>query len=166
MLLSPVSAGGWLKFYCNLLMYDVIIIAFSLFVNSFLEKYLGDFMINRILNLIDASNMSDSAICKELSIGNGIIGKWRKGLQKPSTEAIIKIAQYFNVSTDFLLLGDKNNTAMSIDDAEWLSLIHRLPHDAQLEFKGEIKGYLKCLNYESVTADEPLRKTGTDSLGK
>ena len=125
-------------------------------------------MINRILSVIDKSGMSDSAICKELSIGNGIIGKWRKGLQKPSTEAIVKIARYFHVSTDYLLLGDDSTlfNALSLDDAEWLSLIHQLPLEAQYEFRGEIKGYLKHLNEESVAADEPLKKTGTTNSAK
>ena len=124
-------------------------------------------MINRILSLIDASGMSDSAICKELSIGNGIIGKWRKGLQKPSTEAIIKIAQYFQVSTDYLLLENNNinNNSPSHDDTEWLNLIHRLPEHKRNEFKLRIEGYLECYE-ESVAADEPLKKTGTENLGK
>jgi len=92
-------------------------------------------MINRILNLIDASNMSDSAICKELSIGNGIIGKWRKGLQKPSTEAIIKIAQYFNVSTDYLLGLSSNpcpketKSKITDEDAHLLETFHELSPD-------------------------------------
>ena len=35
--------------------------------------------------------------------------------------------------------------AISKEDSEWLVLIHQLPDDAQLEFKGELKGYIKCL---------------------
>lgn len=107
-------------------------------------------MINRILSLIDDSGMSDSAICKELSIGNGIIGKWRKGLQKPSTDAIIKIAEYFHVSTDYLLLGDEGDTSISpkgnvltIEDNEWLELIHQLPLKKQYELKGYVKRMLE-----------------------
>lgn len=125
-------------------------------------------MIKRILTVLDNSGMSDSAICKELSIGNGIIGKWRKGLQKPSTEAIVKIAQYFHVSTDYLLMGIETlqHNTLSSDDNEWLSLIHQLPPTAQHEFKGEIKGYLKRLNEESIAVDKSLKRTGTDTLGK
>lgn len=115
-------------------------------------------MIERILELIDSSNMSDSAMCKELELGNGIIGKWRKGIQKPSTEAIIKIASYFDVTTDYLLLGSQRNSAsISVEDAEWLALIHKLPKEAQLEFKGEMKGYLKGLNHE-YSNSENLRE--------
>lgn len=124
-------------------------------------------MINRILDVIDNSGMSDSAICKELSIGNGIIGKWRKGLQKPSTEAVIKIAQYFHMSTDYLLLGNETtqSNTLSLDDAEWLSLIHRLPEYKRTEFKTRIEGYLECYE-ESVAADTSLKKTGTTNSAK
>lgn len=102
-------------------------------------------MIKRILDLIDSSGLSDSAMCKELNLGNGIIGKWRKGLQKPSTDAIIKLSSYFKVSTDYLLLGtDVTTFHYSEEDQEWLRLIHQLPDDAKLEFKGELKGYAKA----------------------
>lgn len=119
-------------------------------------------MIDRILGLIESSGMSDSAICKELALGNGIIGKWRKGIQKPSTEAIIKVATYFHVSADYLLFGHENNTSFrfSDDDIEWLSLIHQLPEEKRYEFKGELKGYLKRLNEESVAADSGSNSTG------
>lgn len=113
-------------------------------------------MVNRILKLIDESGLSDSAICKELSIGNGIIGKWRKGLQKPSTEAIIKIAEFFNTSIDYLLTG-KSRNYLSDEDAEWLELIHKLPPEKQYEVKGELKGYLRYME-ESVAADEKLKQ--------
>ena len=52
------------------------------------------------------------------------------------------------------------------EDDEWLSLIHQLPTEAQHEFRGEIKGYLKRLNEESVAADPPLKKTGTTNSVK
>jgi len=46
---------------------------------------------------------------KELSkitgVGNSTISAWKRGLQKPSVDAIIKIAEYFGVTTDYLLLG-------------------------------------------------------------
>lgn len=163
--LSVAADGVGLICNRNLLLYVVSIIAFSLYVKIVLAKYLGIFMIKRILELIDGSGMSDSAMCKELCIGNGIIGKWRKGLQKPSTEAIIKIAQYFQVSTDFILLGKSFNKTISFDDQIWLDLIHRLPEKKQIEFKSKIEGYLECYE-ESVAADNTLSKTGTDSLGK
>ena len=55
---------------------------------------------------------------------------------------------------------------MSKNDKEWLSLIHQLPPDAQQEFRGEIKGYLKCLNGKNIKTDESLEKTGTTNTAK
>lgn len=43
------------------------------------------------------------------------------------------------------------------DDSEWLSLIHQLPRESQIEFKGEIKGYLKCLEKQCVEEDKDLK---------
>lgn len=105
-------------------------------------------MLKRILDLFDNSGLSDSMLCKELSFGNGTIGKWRKNKQKPSLEAVIKISEYFDVSIDYIVYG-KNSPVQDIklsdQDVEWLTLIHRLPSNKQYEFKGEIKGYLKAL---------------------
>ncbi len=42
-----------------------------------------------------------------------------------------------------------------------LSLIYQLPPEAQYEFRGELKGYIKRLNEESIAANEAL-PTGTD----
>lgn len=108
----------------------------------------GISMLERILELFDASGLSDSTLCKKLSFGNGTIGKWRSNKQKPSLDAVIKIAEYFNVSIDYIVYGTMftdNNTAISPEDIEFLTLIHRLPSNKQYEFKGELKGYLKAL---------------------
>ena len=103
-------------------------------------------MLERILNLIENSGLSDAALCQQLSIGNGIIGKWRSGKQKPSLDVVIKIADYFHVSMDYLVYGNEPSSAsLSIEDEKWLNLIHQLPPEKQYEFRGELKGYLKAL---------------------
>lgn len=106
-------------------------------------------MLKRILELFDNSGLSDSTLCKELSFGNGTIGKLRNNKQKPSLDAVIKIAEYFNVSIDYIVYGTTKSvesTNLSLEDIEFLTLIHRLPSNKQYEFKGELKGYLKALN--------------------
>lgn len=124
-------------------------------------------IINRILSLMNDSSITAKQLTTELELSNSSITDWKKGKAKPSTDAIVKIADFFNVSTDYLLTGKKTvEFSFSTEDSEWLELIHQLPYDAQLEFKGEIRGYLKHLNKESVAADKPLKKTGTDNLGK
>lgn len=108
-------------------------------------------MLERILTLIEHSGMTDTAFSQQISIGNGIIGKWRSGKQKPSLDAVIKIADYFDVSIDYLVYGNKPtgsppSAPISEEDANWLDLIHQLPTEKQYEFRGELIGYLKAMH--------------------
>lgn len=98
--------------------------------------------------------------------GNGTIRRW--GTSPPSVDKLLKIANMLNTTMDFLMTGESKSIShtLSYDDVEWLSLIHQLPPEARQEFRGEIKGYLKRLNEETVAADASLKKTGTDTLGK
>lgn len=148
--------------------YDVIIIAYTLFVNSFFA-IIGEFMtlLDRIKDLAQKNNTNIKSIEVAANLGNGTIRRWNSS--PPSADKLLKVANLLNTTMDYLMTGRKNipsESLISDYDLEWLSLIHRLPKEAQIEFRGEIKGYLKCLNEESVAADEPLRKTGTDNLGK
>ena len=119
-------------------------------------------MLDRILSLIDSyiedNKSSDSAMCKKLGIGNGIIGKWRIRKQKPSTDAIIKISEFFDVSTDYLLLGKENSSTVSISDAEWLDLIHKLPPETQRDFMGMMRIYLETHPSVAAETEEELRE--------
>ena len=115
----------------------VIIIALSLTVKSYFSFFAttGEIMLERILTLIEHSGLSDTAFSQQVSIGNGIIG--------------IKIADYFNVSIDYLVHGNNSEMPSSLTlsetDADWLNLIHQLPPEKQYEFHGELIGYLKAL---------------------
>lgn len=62
----------------------------------------------RILELIKLNNVTKAKLEKECSLGNGTIGKWEKGISKPSYGSTVKIAHYFGVTPDYLL-GYTNN---------------------------------------------------------
>lgn len=57
-------------------------------------------IVDKIQSLFD-KDMSIYSIEKELKMGNGIIGKWRK--QSPSCDRISKVANYLDCSVDYLL---------------------------------------------------------------
>lgn len=59
-------------------------------------------MIERILALISDNGITEYKLEKEAGLSFGTIYTWRKGKSKPSTEAIVKIAKYFHVTTDYL----------------------------------------------------------------
>ena len=60
-------------------------------------------MIERVMQLIKQSGLSDNAFEKQLHLSQGTVGNWRSGRNKLSMEAIIKLARFFNVSADYLL---------------------------------------------------------------
>lgn len=62
-------------------------------------------MIERILELMKNRNISANKLIIELGLSNSIISDWKRGKSKPSTKAVIKLADYFGVSTDYLLKG-------------------------------------------------------------
>ena len=57
----------------------------------------------RIFDLMKKNSITAAQLSKELSLTKSIFTQWKQELQKPSVEAITKIADYFNVSTDYIL---------------------------------------------------------------
>lgn len=101
----------------------------------------------RIKQLADPLNMTFASIEREAGIGRGTIRKWDTNC--PAADKLLKVANLLNSSMDFLMTGAERISIFSQEDTEWLTLIHKLPSDAQLEFKGEIKGYLKRIDHEN-----------------
>ena len=66
---------------------------------EFNNKQLGE----RIKYLRNEKGIGQNLLAKELQLSNASISYWETGKQEPSAQAIFKIAQYFNVSADYLL---------------------------------------------------------------
>ena len=62
-------------------------------------------MVDRILELLKKSGITAKKLTDELELSNSAVTDWKKRRAKPSTDAVIKIARYFNVSTDYILTG-------------------------------------------------------------
>ena len=68
-------------------------------------------MIDIILKLIEQNSIKASKLASDLGFSSGTISDWKSGRSRPNTDAIIKIAAYFNVTTDYLLTGIDPATA-------------------------------------------------------
>ena len=64
-------------------------------------------IVNKLIHQSSDVN-SIAELERKLDISNGTISKWDKS--KPGTQHIIKVADYFNVSTDYLLGRTENKT--------------------------------------------------------
>lgn len=78
-------------------------------------------LVHRIKELADYKNVTFAEIERNIEISNGQIRRWDK--TSPKTETIQKIADYFNVSIDYLVgrtdypaicTGGENNTPLRL----------------------------------------------------
>lgn len=60
----------------------------------------------RIESMRKSKGISQRELEKELDFSNGSISKWRNGTPKP--ERLQKLADYFNVSMEYLMTGEEN----------------------------------------------------------
>lgn len=58
--------------------------------------------LERILELQKQSGLTVKALEAATGISNGSFSKWKKGTHAPSAEAVLRLAKYFHVSTDYL----------------------------------------------------------------
>lgn len=72
----------------------------------------------RIKDLADQQNLSIRRLEEKLGFGNGVINRWRKN--KPGVDKVEQVADFFHVSTDYLLGRESKADMvhnMSVDDA-------------------------------------------------
>lgn len=106
-------------------------------------------IIARILSLIDNSGKTDTEILRALDVSNSstLITDWRKGRSKsPQIKHILKLANYFQVSTDFLLTGKINSTDLCESEKELIRLFRSLPEQTKGKAIGYIEGQLDAIN--------------------
>lgn len=103
-------------------------------------------IVERIKELCEAQCLTLASLERKLDFGNGTIRRWDNTL--PSGDKLLKVAEYFNVSVDFLL-GKKSddedvpdeNFAIICRNAKKLSPEQRqkLLEMARVMFEGEFK---------------------------
>lgn len=75
---------------------------------------------SNIKRLADAHKISLAELERNLKFSNGIISTWKKG--NPSIDKIEKVANYFDVSTDYLLGRD---SSLNTDDQNVLAMFRK-----------------------------------------
>lgn len=101
----------------------------------------------RLKSLREEKNMNQQKIAMDLQISQASISKYEIGSAEPDISMIIRLAQYFNVSTDYLLgysdikkplsKGDLTN-----DEVEHLLTYRGLSHLQKEKVKAYINGML------------------------
>lgn len=73
---------------------------------------------NRLKELRKSKNLSQEKLAEILGASNNAVYNWEVGRSQPPIEIITKLAEYFNVTTDYLLGFSKDN----LDEIEKLKI--------------------------------------------
>lgn len=69
---------------------------------------------DRIQLLLETKGISQSELEKTLGFGKGTMTKW-KGTTAPSADKLLKIAEYFDVTLDYLMTGNEGTLKKSAE---------------------------------------------------
>ena len=83
---------------------------------------------NRIKELRKSFNLSQEKLAEEFDVERATISRWENDKTDPSNEDLIKLAQYFKVSVDYLLGRTINPTTpdQESQNSEAQEFLHRL----------------------------------------
>lgn len=112
----------------------------------------------RFYNMCVQKGTKPNPVAKEIGISTGSISKWKSTNTLPNGDSLIKIANYFDCSVDYLL-GRTNyfnfNLGLTPEDSAILSQFHVLPD----EDKAEILTLLE-MKYNKIQKEKELKIVG------
>lgn len=95
--------------------------------------------------LCKKNSITVSGLTKQLGMSTGTVAKWKDGII-PNGETILKFAEYFNTSTDYLLTGKLHSSDLCPEEIELLQCFRMLPDMGKEKVKGYIDGYISAVN--------------------
>lgn len=81
---------------------------------------------SRLKDVMKEKNIKAAEICKSIGLSSSIMSRYLSGQNNPPASTIGEIANYLNVSTDYLILGKKENNAILSDDENKLLKYYRM----------------------------------------
>ena len=93
---------------------------------------------SRITQLREQSGMSQSTLARRMHISRASVQSWESGVNLPSTDNLICLAEIFHVSTDYLL-GLQQNSTLDVSglDEEQVRLLYELAEHFRKEKKAK-----------------------------
>ena len=92
-------------------------------------------MYSRFVELLQKHNVTAYKVSQATGISNGSLSDWKSGRSKPKYESLVKIADYFGVSVDYLLGKEERNIYITGNPGTGKSTIITQSFDAMLQEK-------------------------------
>ena len=109
---------------------------------------------DRLKKLRKDRGITQAEFANKFQISNGTIGNWEAGSREPDMQTLQKIADYFDVSTDYLL-GRENQPTIpqpSVPGSKWIPVLGKVQAGAPVEAIEDI------IDYEEITPE--MAKSG------
>lgn len=103
---------------------------------------------DKLRSLIEEGNLTQKKIAKDLNIAASTMGGYVQGSSEPDFETLIKLAEYFNVSTDYLL-NIHSTDINSFAEDELLRVFRSLTCEQQEVFIEQGKAFVRQNNKKS-----------------
>lgn len=119
---------------------------------------------DRIWLIINNSGLKAAEIAEKTGIDKSSFTRWKNRDYKPSLDAIIALSQFFDISTDYILLGKvdtlSKSDALSIDEENLMNIYRKLTNEDKIKVNKIITDILiESLlenNESNTTPDDPL----------
>ena len=99
----------------------------------------------RMFALLDKQNKMAADLCKVIGVGTSQTTSWKKRNTDPPAKYLVQIADFLDVSLEYLLTGvDNSSSKLTPLETDMLAMFRELPSDKKHEFVGELKGYLRA----------------------
>lgn len=101
----------------------------------------------RLLQLRESRSLDQIQLGEILNLSRSTISAYEQDKRSPSPDTIILIANYFKVSTDFLLKGEVKNEEDEIqsETKAFLERINKLGEKERAYLKGKVEDMIKVL---------------------
>ena len=98
----------------------------------------------RLKELRKQAHLTQVELAKLLGIGQSSYADWERGKKKPTQEILVKIAQIFNVSIDYLV-GNSEEKSGELDNIELLFRMNSkgLTEEEKIIFKKELIEFMR-----------------------
>ena len=108
---------------------------------------------NRIAELRKKRNMSQKQFSKLLNVAQNTISQWETGQRDIDSTTLIKIAEFFNVSTDYLLcLTDMPSPPTKEKTSSYQEEVLRDIEDITPEMASEVRQFINYLKHKEEAA--------------
>ena len=122
------------------------------FLNIF-QKGLSMYSIYQ--QLLDERGLKNADISRATGISNMTLSDWKNGKSAPKQDKLMKIADYFGVSLDYLMTGEERDYLYSDENSDLLlQITNELKSDPT--YAERMVRYMSLLNEDRKTVDDMI----------